>query len=324
MSANDSNKQILVLKHPLLFTYDLALYLKTTPSNVDTLLLYFSQDVSELKFNANDKVPPHVNKKKRYFIPFSMQIEFKEDIEHNGQKHSKLILPTTVVFNELPYYFAFDITPIPTCQVFSLSLNNIVKDVKGNLPAMNVHKGLLEKFVNNIYNSELKLASYSEVSSINDNGTEVYNKSTLFKLTRGTKTVTEVKTVEKKLSVSGTTMYDETTESYKTIDNIKYNNVVSYDEKNNVPDYFLSDIVENDGWEAKNISLDSEVNSIFLRRLALSSNYIQSMKGTRKGIEAILGMFGYYPYDGKKGEYIITEYIAKTEKNMKSSLHMRI
>jgi hypothetical protein len=79
-----------------------------------------------------------------------------------------------------------------------------------------------EKFVNNIYNSELKLASYSEVSSINDNGTEVYNKSTLFKLTRGTKTVTEVKTVEKKLSVSGTTMYDETTESYKTIDNIKY------------------------------------------------------------------------------------------------------
>lgn len=100
----------------------------------------------------------------------------------------------------------------------------------------------------------------------------------------------------------------------RSIDNIKYNNVVSYDEKNNVPDYFLSDIVENDGWEAKNISLDSEVNSIFLRRLALSSNYIQSMKGTRKGIEAILGMFGYYPYDGKKGEYIITEYIAKTEK----------
>ncbi len=100
----------------------------------------------------------------------------------------------------------------------------------------------------------------------------------------------------------------------RSIDNIKYNNVVSYNEKNNVPDYFLSDIVENDGWEAKNISLDSDINSIFLRRLALSSNYIQSMKGTRKGIEAILGMFGYYPYDGKKGEYIITEYIAKTEK----------
>lgn len=101
----------------------------------------------------------------------------------------------------------------------------------------------------------------------------------------------------------------------RSIDNIKYNNVVSYDEKNNVPDYFLSDIVENDGWEAKNISLDSEVNSIFLRRLALSSNYIQSMKGTRKGIEAILGMFGYYPYDAERGigEYEITEEIAKTE-----------
>lgn len=123
----------------------------------------------------------------------------------------------------------------------------------------------------------------------------------------------------------------------RSIDNIKYNNVVSYDEKNNVPDYFLSDIVENDGWEAKSVSnfgksaatneikygettlfvsgkTDSDINSAFQRRLALSSNYIQSMKGTRKGIEAILGMFGYYPYDGKKGEYIITEYIAKTEK----------
>lgn len=120
----------------------------------------------------------------------------------------------------------------------------------------------------------------------------------------------------------------------RSIDNIKYNNIISYNEKNNVPDYFLSDIVENDGWEAKNILINpgntpvikydktiiytekdiENVNSIFLRRLALSSNYIQSMKGTRKGIEAILGMFGYYPYDGKKGEYEITEYIAKTEK----------
>ena len=56
-----------------------------------------------------------------------------------------------------------------------------------------------DNFVNNIYNSELKLASYSEVSSIKDKDIEVYNKNTLFKLTRGTKTVTEVKTVEKKL-----------------------------------------------------------------------------------------------------------------------------
>lgn len=115
------------------------------------------------------------------------------------------------------------------------------------------------------------------------------------------------------------------------IDNIKYTNSLSYNQKNNTPDYFLSDINENNGWEAKNTTpfetktnfninynankskalleisgkTSAYVNSAFLRRLALSSNYIQSMKGTRKGIEAILGMFGY-----NENDYEITEYIA--------------
>lgn len=116
------------------------------------------------------------------------------------------------------------------------------------------------------------------------------------------------------------------------IDNIKYTNSLSYDQKNNTPDYFLSDIIENDGWENKNSTpfnentnvpikiknailensgkTSSYVNTEFLRRLSLSSNYIQSMKGTRKGINAILGMFGY-----KEGEnYEIHEQIAKCSK----------
>lgn len=94
-------------------------------------------------------------------------------------------------------------------------------------------------------------------------------------------------------------------------DNIKHSNTLSYDEKNNMPDYFLSDKVENDGWEAKCITpeetsptkeLYGKVNSEFLRRLSLSSNYIQSLKGTRRGVEAILGMFGYsYDTEGNGG-----------------------
>jgi hypothetical protein len=115
-----------------------------------------------------------------------------------------------------------------------------------------------------------------------------------------------------------------------------------------MPDYFLSDTIENDGWEAQhcapfeNVKLDaipstnsqdeegpkskvgtqdgedsqgkenlqfvtytsgktaSYVNSEFQRRLALNSDYIQSLKGTRRGIEAILGMFGY-SYDTTEG-----------------------
>lgn len=118
-------------------------------------------------------------------------------------------------------------------------------------------------------------------------------------------------------------------------DNIKSSNNVSYDEKNNTPDYFLSDNVENAGWIAKNVApfatvLDFEikddkgnqvitsgktqsyVNSAFMRNLLLNSNYIQSMKGTRRGIETILGLFGYHPStddDNGAGTFSISEFV---------------
>ena len=103
-------------------------------------------------------------------------------------------------------------------------------------------------------------------------------------------------------------------------DNIKSTNSISYDEKNNVPDYFLSDAIENEGWEAQHVapfeeSKSADVNISFQRRLALSSNYIQSLKGTRRGIEAVLGLFGYKNtennYSGK-GTYTILEKVAVT------------
>lgn len=123
-------------------------------------------------------------------------------------------------------------------------------------------------------------------------------------------------------------------------DNIKNSNTLSYDEKSNAPDYFLSDTIENDGWEAQHSAPFTEnanavsttvqsseitlytsgktsgfVNASFQRRLALSSNYIQSMKGTRRGIETILGMFGYQPDSSTTatsaaGYFNINEYVA--------------
>ena len=116
-------------------------------------------------------------------------------------------------------------------------------------------------------------------------------------------------------------------------DNIKSSNSLSYDGKNNVPDYFVSDKVEEDGWVAKHVSqfdntttmaitsslatvypsnkYGSYVNTAFQRRLALNSNYIQSMKGTRRGIETILGMFGYIQDDSgtKEGTFKIDEHV---------------
>lgn len=125
-------------------------------------------------------------------------------------------------------------------------------------------------------------------------------------------------------------------------DNIKTVNSLSYDEKNNIPDYFLSDKIELNGWEAQHTSpfeleetdeiiLSGKtntsvlytsgktidvINSAFQRRLSLSSKYIQSMKGTRRGIEAILGMFGYtYDTKGTKkvGTFTIDEHVTLVE-----------
>lgn len=119
-------------------------------------------------------------------------------------------------------------------------------------------------------------------------------------------------------------------------DGIKHINSITYDEKNNLPDYFLSDVVELGGFEAKSINklqktnqnqeITSddcfsgvtetsvyEINGEFLKRLALSKDYIMSEKGTRRGIQSILGMFGYhYVDDGnltKVGDYTIKEHI---------------
>ena len=111
----------------------------------------------------------------------------------------------------------------------------------------------------------------------------------------------------------------------RAADNIKASNSITYDEKNNVPDYFLSDAIENNGWEAQHVAPFNEddsakANIAFQRRLALSSNYIQSLKGTRRGIEAILGMFGYKnsEVDGATGvgTYTITEYVAVAKKEV--------
>ena len=105
--------------------------------------------------------------------------------------------------------------------------------------------------------------------------------------------------------------------------NIKTTNAITYNEKNNTPDYFLTDCLENDGWDAYNVgpTVDRTVisnviysgttysgytaadsNIGFIRRMILNSDYIQSLKGTKRGIEVILGMFGMSASD-----YTITE-----------------
>lgn len=137
------------------------------------------------------------------------------------------------------------------------------------------------------------------------------------------------------------------------INGIKSSNRITYDEKNNTPDYFLSDQNELAGWELTNVSPTTDntltvkigvkngengkkykdkyyeeyngvdANSAFLRRLKLNSNYINSMKGTRQGIETLLGLFGMIskerveklkkvnPDGNYTADYELKEYIVK-------------
>ena len=72
-----------------------------------------------------------------------------------------------------------------------------------------------QKLVKSIYDSESVLAGYKEKNTIKDGEFEIYSKETNFKLERSEKVKSEVEIIEKKLSTSGTTLYDETVTAIK-------------------------------------------------------------------------------------------------------------
>ena len=98
------------------------------------------------------------------------------------------------------------------------------------------------------------------------------------------------------------------------IDGIANSNCVTYDECGNKPDCFLVDELVNYGWDvkvplAKALSkftsyalypghVDGftvqDANYEFYRRLLLNSRAILSAKGTKRSIEMIMSLFGYY------------------------------
>ena len=99
------------------------------------------------------------------------------------------------------------------------------------------------------------------------------------------------------------------------IDGIKTVNTITYNQKSNIPDYNLTDVLANSGWETKTLKITgnndittkslypglstgytaSDANNEFMRRMKLNSQYLISTKGTRKGLDAILSMFGFEP-----------------------------
>jgi len=138
-----------------------------------------------------------------------------------------------------------------------------------------------QKLVESIYNSEEIIAGYNETNIMKDNDLEVYNKTTDFRIQRGEKIKSDVTIVEKKLSSSGITMYDETTTSYTTIDNIKYTvvNGVTYENEYEMPTYYLTFVLSEEflanGYQLsrneddlvlKANVLDNKISSLFLNK----------------------------------------------------------
>ena len=100
---------------------------------------------------------------------------------------------------------------------------------------------------------------------------------------------------------------------------------VTYDKKNNVPDFFLEDVLNLSGWETVSVNPTDDNNFVtpslypgesrgytgvdanneFLRRLKINSAYLFSMKGTRQGLVSLLSLFGMKEGD----DYAIHEYV---------------
>lgn len=138
-----------------------------------------------------------------------------------------------------------------------------------------------DKLVNDIYQSESILAGYNEIQVIKDEDMEIYHKDTNFKLIRSEKVISEVNILEKKLSTSGTSMYDEVLTKYKTIGDVKYTTVddITYENAYVVPTYYLTFVLSKDflkdGYELnvdeetytlKASVLDNKISSLFLNK----------------------------------------------------------
>ena len=113
----------------------------------------------------------------------------------------------------------------------------------------------------------------------------------------------------------------------RSVDTIGRSTNVSYSKKDNVPDCFVRDILNESGWEVTSVNTivgqnevvvkydggdivynPDEIDYEFQRRLKINAPYLRSIKGTRKGIEAILGLLGL-----TKQDYSVKEYIAIAE-----------
>ena len=146
-----------------------------------------------------------------------------------------------------------------------------------------------EQLVQNIYASEELLAGYDESIQMTEGTFPVYMKDTTFTIQRGDKVKSEVTTVEKKLSPSGTNTYDETITSYKTVDDVKYVelNGKVYQNTYTVPTYYLTFVLSDEFLESNyNLERDDDDFKLTAKVLdnKISSLFLNKSVGTIKNL----------------------------------------
>lgn len=307
---------------------------KIDPAESSTFLIYMDGDgnkklltkhVPSSNASPNDLVI--IEPKKKFFDEFWETLDDFEGVllNRNSRPMYKAVLETPYVDKEKHYYdyrpyiwpTVNGYAPDTTSGVFNGYLNSLMK---------------IAEYYDEYESDNLwRMLTHESIKNLDRSGI-IYEDADYFDATR----------MEAMIRIHGR-VYDDI---IRYANGIKYVNSITYDEKNNIPDYFLSDKIELYGFDSKSINefqkyetIESrtsveltsdnvfsatmlsgittfEVNGEFMKRFALSEKYILSEKGTRRGIESLLGMFGYRCIsDSHKGEeckigdYEITEYI---------------
>lgn len=96
-------------------------------------------------------------------------------------------------------------------------------------------------------------------------------------------------------------------EQKKYIDNIKNTGRITYDERANIPDYFLADVCEDDGWDIKSvIPYDLEGSNNDWNNTANILNNVKPHKYSQSSKSAVTPYNSSYIGDGTKNGYFVT------------------
>ncbi len=208
-----------------------------------------------------------------------------------------------------------------------------------------------EKLVSNVYDSEERIAGYNELTKMFDDGFEVYNKNTDFVISRGEKIKSEVNITERKLSTSGSSVYDETKSSYVTVDDIKYVEVggVTYENPYEMPTYYLTFVISveflqegytleviDDNYTLKAKVLDNKASSLFLNKsignitnleieIVITKNNLSTFKASytsQNGFDVEIETNYYYAMEGfGRAIFYLEEGTCKNSKDYVSYLY---